>query len=306
MVDVDNYAVLVHCSDGWDRTAQVCALSELMLDAEYRTFQGFQLLIQKEWLWFGHKFADRNGTPLGEKGAIPKHAKERSPIFMQFLDCVYQIMRQFPHSFQFNTELLYEVALHLNSGRFGDFFCNCERERDEMDLWLKTPSLFKYLDMQWKLKKYRNTEYVPIKSVLNPSSAVRDLALWDDVYCRYTVSDGDRVLKRRSGPFRHASTHSLSEIISHVGVPKATPQATPRVKSRDAKESKRSGDDAAAHSSSEEYVAGDVIRRLEREVARLNRLLKDKADANAVGSPRGREMSPAAEDPGYVPVGNMV
>lgn len=35
--------VVVHCSDGWDRTAQVCALASLMLDGYYRTVQGYQV-----------------------------------------------------------------------------------------------------------------------------------------------------------------------------------------------------------------------------------------------------------------------
>ena len=51
-------SALVHCSDGWDRTAQVCALAEIFLDPYFRTLRGFQVLIEKEWLSFGHKFAE--------------------------------------------------------------------------------------------------------------------------------------------------------------------------------------------------------------------------------------------------------
>lgn len=29
--------VVVHCSDGWDRTSQLCAISQIMLDPFYRT-----------------------------------------------------------------------------------------------------------------------------------------------------------------------------------------------------------------------------------------------------------------------------
>ena len=35
--------VIVHCSDGWDRTPQIVALAELMLDPYYRSIDGFQV-----------------------------------------------------------------------------------------------------------------------------------------------------------------------------------------------------------------------------------------------------------------------
>ena len=38
-IDKDGMPVVVHCSDGWDRTPQIVALAELMLDPYYRTIE---------------------------------------------------------------------------------------------------------------------------------------------------------------------------------------------------------------------------------------------------------------------------
>ena len=67
MVGLGGSHVLVHCSDGWDRTAQVSALAQVMLDPHYRTLQGFISLVQKDFLSFGHKFRDRNGVDGSDK-----------------------------------------------------------------------------------------------------------------------------------------------------------------------------------------------------------------------------------------------
>lgn len=106
---------MVHCSDGWDRTSQVCSIVQLMIDPYYRTIQGFGVLIEKDWLQFGHQFLTRNG--------ITNYAneKERSPIFVQFLDCVHQIINQFPTAFEFNLEFLRDLAFHTYSGVYGNF-----------------------------------------------------------------------------------------------------------------------------------------------------------------------------------------
>ncbi|TKA81582.1 hypothetical protein B0A49_00354 [Cryomyces minteri] len=59
--------VLIHCSDGWDRTSQLSALSQLCLDPYYRTLEGFIVLVEKDWLSFGHMFRYRTGFMGSEK-----------------------------------------------------------------------------------------------------------------------------------------------------------------------------------------------------------------------------------------------
>ena len=91
--------MLVHCSDGWDRTAQVCATAQLLLDPHYRTIEGFAVLVEKEWCAFGHKFRDRCGH-----GSAAHHS-ERSPVFVQWLDVVWQLLEQHPVAFEFSEVL---------------------------------------------------------------------------------------------------------------------------------------------------------------------------------------------------------
>jgi len=60
------------------------------------------MLIEKEWLAFGHKFADRHGQSNCSNS-------EWSPIFLQWVECVLNITRQFPTAFQFNEAFLVSI-----------------------------------------------------------------------------------------------------------------------------------------------------------------------------------------------------
>jgi myotubularin-related protein 6/7/8 len=66
-VGIQHSHVLIHCSDGWDRTSQLSALAQLLLDPYYRTIDGFIVLIEKDWLAFGHMFQHRSGHLNSEK-----------------------------------------------------------------------------------------------------------------------------------------------------------------------------------------------------------------------------------------------
>ncbi|XP_006744907.1 myotubularin-related protein 7 [Leptonychotes weddellii] len=139
-VSEEGASVLVHCSDGWDRTAQACSVAGLLLDPHYRTLRGFMVLIEKDWISFGHKFNHRYGNLDGDP-------KEISPVIDQFIECVWQLMEQFPCAFEFNERFLIHIQHHIYSCQFGNFLCNSQKERQELKIQERTYSLWAHL---WK------------------------------------------------------------------------------------------------------------------------------------------------------------
>uniref|UniRef100_A0A8C1V3T2 Myotubularin related protein 1b n=1 Tax=Cyprinus carpio TaxID=7962 RepID=A0A8C1V3T2_CYPCA len=226
-------SVVVHCSDGWDRTAQLTSLAMLMLDAHYRSLRGFQVLLEKEWLSFGHRFASRVGHGDGN------HANsERSPLFVQFIDCVWQMTRQFPSAFEFNELFLITVLDHLYSCLFGTFLYNSEQERVSKEVYSKTVSLWSYVNSQ--LEEFTNPLYVNYEHhVLYPVASLRHLELWVSYYVRWNPRMRPQVpvhqslkellvlkseLQKRVDELKRdaASSHSLSSSSEHEGMPMQT------------------------------------------------------------------------------------
>ncbi|TPX41754.1 hypothetical protein SeMB42_g05107 [Synchytrium endobioticum] len=161
-VHLYNAHVLVHCSDGWDRTAQLTSLAQICLDSYYRTIKGLATLVEKEWCAFGHKFRDRCGHLCmdaahggaseagGMRGLIgkTKSSAGAASVSVDSLytttgsssslpgrsasggDCLYQIWTQFPTQFEYSDKLLIALADAVYSCQFGNFIFNCERERN--------------------------------------------------------------------------------------------------------------------------------------------------------------------------------
>lgn len=67
----------------------------------FEILKGFQVLVEREWIEFGHKFSDRCGT-----GVDSDDPNERCPVFLQWIDCVHQVLHQYPIAFQFNQAYL--------------------------------------------------------------------------------------------------------------------------------------------------------------------------------------------------------
>ncbi|CAL8276772.1 unnamed protein product [Arctogadus glacialis] len=168
--------VLVHCSDGWDRTPQIVALAKVLLDPFYRTIEGFQCLVETEWLDYGHKFGDRCGHQENADDV-----SEQCPVFLQWLDCVHQLIKQFPCLFEFNEAFLVKLVQHTYSCLYGTFLCNNAREREARNIFKRTCSVWSLL--RTGNKNFQNFLYIPShEMVLQPVCHTRALQLWTAVY----------------------------------------------------------------------------------------------------------------------------
>ena len=218
-IHLSNSHVLVHCSDGWDRTSQLSALPQICLDPFYRTARGLAVLIEKDWIAYGHKFTDRSGHLCNDRiefnQRLPQDAttqqsflasvqkqfagsshqfKETCPVFQQFLDCIYQIMRQFPDRFEWNEELLRKLVWETYSGKSGSFLFNSEAERTSYKARERTTSVWEEIfdleEAEGSLKlqeQYRNPSYNPSLDDPDSKSSTADqgVLLFDPQNVKY-------------------------------------------------------------------------------------------------------------------------
>ncbi|KAJ3434319.1 myotubularin-related [Anaeramoeba flamelloides] len=178
LMNNESQPILVHCSDGWDRTAQICSLVQLFLDSYFRTIEGFEVLIEKDWLSFGHKFHQR----IGQANSDYTNS-QRSPVFLQWIDCVFQCVNQFPTAFEFNEDFLIFILENLFSLRFGTFLFNNDQERKIKKLSTNTYSLWTYVNQNRKqfMNPYYQKKIIPIY----PEYKIRNLIFWDNYYMKY-------------------------------------------------------------------------------------------------------------------------
>lgn len=183
--------ILIHCSHGWDRTSQVSALAQILLDPYYRTRHGFSVLVEKDFMSFGHPFHLRSAHGEGRSMNTPQQSSTNdegqiSPIFLQFLDCVYQIVQLYPDCFEFNTQYLLELSFHIYSCRFGTMLCDSEREREVLaGIRLRTYSVWDYLDSKPECRNDRFNEAGGVLLMPLPT-LLRNVQLWAERHCCFS------------------------------------------------------------------------------------------------------------------------
>ncbi|XP_054239579.1 myotubularin-related protein 9 [Indicator indicator] len=180
-IDREGASVLVHGTEGTDSTLQVTSLAQIILDPRCRTIRGFESLVVREWLQAGHPFQQR----CAQSAYSNSKQKWEAPVFLLFLDCVWQILRQFPCSFEFNEQFLIMLFEHAYASQFGTFLGNNENERSKLKLPQKTMSLWSWVNRSEELSKFQNPLFEANSLVIWPSVAPQSLQLWEGVFLRW-------------------------------------------------------------------------------------------------------------------------
>ncbi|KAM4638222.1 myotubularin-related protein 12 [Amazona ochrocephala] len=106
-----------------DLCCVISSLVQVMMDSYSRTKSGFQSLIQKEWVIGGHGFLDRCNH-------LHKSDKEEAPVFLLLLNCVWQLVQQYPPAFEFTETYLTVLSDSLYVPIFSTFFFNSQHQKD--------------------------------------------------------------------------------------------------------------------------------------------------------------------------------
>ena len=97
----------------WDvRGAQISSLVQIIAKPENRTINGLAHLVEREFLHYGNWF-----NPASKK----EKNEDKGIALIQFFDCVHQLVKMYPLSFEFNEDFLTYLAIHVYSRKYGNF-----------------------------------------------------------------------------------------------------------------------------------------------------------------------------------------
>lgn len=77
----------------------------------------FEALVEREWIQAGYPFVTRHLRSALSSPA--SRGRDCAPSFLLFADCTWQIMQQFPCSFEFNEGFLIQLVRHSYWSQFG-------------------------------------------------------------------------------------------------------------------------------------------------------------------------------------------
>ncbi|CAB0045294.1 unnamed protein product [Trichogramma brassicae] len=174
---------------GRDFCCIISSLVQLLLDPHFRTIVGFQSLIQKEWVAAGHPFCDRLGH-------LKNDGSEKAPLFLLYLDCVWQLCQQFPAYFEFTETYLTTLWDSTHVSIFETFIFNSERDRVKAasdptnQLVLRSVWDWREQFSDHDIQLFYNPLYAPALAdsklhQIKPNHGISNLEIWSQCYFRW-------------------------------------------------------------------------------------------------------------------------
>lgn len=196
---MNSRSILLVDEYGVDRTIQISSIVQVLLHNKNRTIKGFLNMIEKEWIINGHPFGKRSMNQLfylnnESKTSNTSESSMSSPVFIQFLDCIYQIQLQFPFAFEFNENLLILLSNIYRSNKYGNFLFNSIKE---MRLYEKTISFFKEIEENTDVFLIKNLFFKEKGEYLLVQHSLFKMKLWKGHFFQYSaIGQEELVIKR--------------------------------------------------------------------------------------------------------------
>ena len=150
MIHTQHSSVIVSDPDGCNFGILITSLVQVLLDPYYRSLLGLQALIQKDWVTKGFPFCCRlNHIRYSPKSNVSAHIRTasfkgkedrrekdlnyagESPVFILFLECLHQLLRQNPLEFEYTEQFLILLYDASYSSLFSTFLFNSPFEMTE-------------------------------------------------------------------------------------------------------------------------------------------------------------------------------
>lgn len=109
------------------------------------------------------------------------------------MDSVFQLLTQWPCSFEFTESFLITIIQHSYASQFGTFLCDCVAERVQIGLMEKTTSLWSYINRPDIIQAFINPVYDPNSKIIWPSVAPASLSLWSGLFLQWVVDQSSTI-----------------------------------------------------------------------------------------------------------------
>eukprot|EP01125_Pyxidicula_operculata_P012355 TRINITY_DN4057_c0_g1_i2.p1 TRINITY_DN4057_c0_g1~~TRINITY_DN4057_c0_g1_i2.p1 ORF type:complete len:2474 (-),score=525.58 TRINITY_DN4057_c0_g1_i2:159-7580(-) len=183
----------------YENETPIVCLVQIFVDPYYRTLEGFCNLIDKEWLQYSYPFKSMLGYGTMETDSKEKRSPTSSPsssvkllnlqirskpapIFVLFLNCIWEVMQQQSHLFEFNENFLLFLLDSLYDSRFGNFFEDSDEYRMR-NYSKKTTSIWSYVLSEENRPEFISPLYHNDRAILTPF--VDKPSLWSSYFFRY-------------------------------------------------------------------------------------------------------------------------